>query len=78
MTKPFKFSDEDVFPFACPGCGEKIEETIGRLKRESIVRCSSCDINAWFYPETLARAVGEAERTIADFTSDIQVGKKRF
>jgi endogenous inhibitor of DNA gyrase (YacG/DUF329 family) len=78
MTKPYKLSDDDVFPFACPGCGQKIEETIGRLKGDCVVRCSNCDISAWFYPETLARAVGEAERTIYDFASDIQIGKKRY
>jgi hypothetical protein len=78
MTKPFKFSDDDVFPFACPNCGAKIEETIGQLKQDSVVRCSHCDVNAWFFPETLARAVGETERAIDDFAADIQVGKQRY
>jgi len=78
MTKPFKFSDNDMFPFSCPACGERIEETIGRLKQDQVVRCSHCGINAWFYPETLARAVGEAERAANDFAGDIQLGKPRY
>lgn len=78
MTKPFKFSDDDVFPFLCPSCGERIEETIGRLKHNSVVQCSHCDTSAWFYPETLTRALKETERAIDDFDWDVQIGKKQY
>jgi len=78
MTKSFKFADSDLFPFSCPACGERIEETIGRLKQDSVVQCPHCGVKASFYPETLARAVGETERAVDDFASEIKLGKQRY
>lgn len=72
----FQFRSDEVFPFPCPNCGHKIEKTVGWLKANTRLRCPNCETNIWYYPETFARALDEAERAINDFGRDIRFGKQ--
>ena len=71
----FHFSDDDLFPFPCPGCGEKLEKSVGWLKTNTRLKCPECERNVWFYNETFLRALDQAERAINDFGRDIRFGK---
>lgn len=72
----FHFSDDDLFPFPCPRCGEKLEKSVGWLKSNTTLRCPECDIIIWYHPETFQRALDDAERAINDFGRDIRFGKQ--
>ena len=34
--------DSQTITFACPSCGQKIEETAGRLKHDPEITCPAC------------------------------------
>lgn len=65
----FSFSDEDIFPFPCPRCGEVIKPSVGELKAATRLRCPECQVMVWYYPETLLRALDDVERAINKFSA---------
>ena len=71
----FKFSDDDLFPFPCPRCGDKLLKQIGWLKQNTRVHCYGCDTNSLFHKENFLRALQQAERAIDDFGQDIWIEK---
>jgi DNA-directed RNA polymerase subunit RPC12/RpoP len=64
--------DSESVAFACPHCGKKINEKIGRLKRDPKITCPSChgvfDVDA----NQLRTAIKSAQKSLDDFTRKLR------
>lgn len=68
--------DSERLEFECPKCGNKIVESIGRLKRENYA-CSGCgqEFDTKELKE-LHRQINKAERQLREFEKKLKNGIK--
>lgn len=60
----------------CPNCEQKIPETIGRLKDDPNVTCSSCGTSFTVNSTELDKGIEAAEKMLADFGRSLKNGFK--
>ena len=59
--------DEVELTFDCPICGQKIKESIGRLKKNPDLICGGCGGSVHIEADDLKRGIEEVEKAIAKF-----------
>lgn len=64
--------DDEAFPITCPSCGNHFQESVGRMRAQTRVRCPECAINLCYYPEDLARALEEMDSVRTRFIRNVR------
>lgn len=64
--------DSHIIEIPCETCGQKLSETIGRLKHDPELTCPNCGTIIKIEAAGLRKGVSEAEKTMADFERDIK------
>jgi endogenous inhibitor of DNA gyrase (YacG/DUF329 family) len=59
--------DSNVITIPCPNCGEKIDETIGRLKQDPKIPCPGCGKILAIDAEQFRQGEKSAEKSLDDF-----------
>ncbi len=59
--------DSHTVSIPCPGCGEKIEETLGRLKDDAHLVCTSCGQKVFVDAEKFRAGIAAAEKAMDEF-----------
>jgi transcription elongation factor Elf1 len=70
--------DSEKLAFDCPGCGKKIEETIGRLKRSPTLTCRHCGAETAVDAKELAKGLDSTNAALAKLEKSLKgLGKFR-
>lgn len=69
MTVDF---DSKLISIPCPQCGEKFNESIGRLKTNPKLVCSSCGQIIAINADELVKGLDAANKSIEDFDRRIR------
>ena len=56
--------DSNEIRFQCPNCGQDLNQTIGRLKANEHMTCSSCGIGINIDTNRLAKATEEIQKAL--------------
>ena len=56
--------DDQKFPFKCPGCGHRLQERIGRLKRNPEITCLGCGQRIAIDANDLRRGLERVEKEL--------------
>lgn len=69
--------DSKTITIPCPNCGEKIQETIGRLKHNPKIPCPGCGKTLAINADELTKGVDSAQKSIDNFRRSLgRFGKK--
>lgn len=60
--------DTQAIDVPCPSCGHKLRETIGRLKTNPKLSCSSCSAEINVDASELKREIAALEKQLAQLT----------
>lgn len=70
--------DSHRIDLKCPGCGHKLSETIGRLKRNPTLTCSGCGQEIAVKADELKRGIDSVQRSLDQLTRSLgSIGKRR-
>jgi transcription elongation factor Elf1 len=70
--------DSHRVDFKCPGCGHKLSETIGRVKRNPTIHCAGCGKDIAVNGDELRRAIDGVQRRLDQLARTIgSLGKRR-
>jgi predicted RNA-binding Zn-ribbon protein involved in translation (DUF1610 family) len=58
------FLDKQEVSFECPGCGRKLKQTIGRLKKQSKMVCPGCGADIEIKDDGLGRELDKVEKDL--------------
>ena len=65
--------DFNEIRFQCPSCGHDLNQTIGRLKANEHMTCSSCGIGINIDTDRLTKATEEIRRAIEKVPPEITI-----
>jgi predicted RNA-binding Zn-ribbon protein involved in translation (DUF1610 family) len=66
-------ADAHEITFQCPNCGHELKQTIGRLKANEHMTCSSCGIGINIDASRLAKATEEIQKAIEKIPPEISI-----
>jgi predicted RNA-binding Zn-ribbon protein involved in translation (DUF1610 family) len=66
-------ADPHEITFQCPNCGHELKQTIGRLRANEHMTCSSCGIGINIDASRLANATEEIQKAIDKIPPEISI-----